>query len=139
MGDERMKIMKVMKRLDVIIIGLLLVVSFVPYLMFKNKNKDIDTSKLYAIVTVNGKVLAEIDLSAKKDDEFLIETSEGNNKIVVHDGGISIVEADCSDGVCVHQGVAKRAGDMIVCLPHRVIIEVVGTDNGDKDQDVISQ
>ncbi len=139
MGDERMKIMKVMKRLDVVIIGLLLIVSFVPYLMFKNRNKNIDESQLHAIVTVNGKVLAEIDLSAKKDDEFTIETSEGNNKIVVHDGGISIVEADCSDGVCVNQGVAKKPGDMIVCLPHRVIIEVVGTDNGDKEQDVISQ
>lgn len=134
-----MKIMKIMKRLDIVIIGLLLVVSFVPYLMFKNKSKDIDESKLYAIVTVNGKVLTKIDLSAKKDDEFVIETSEGNNKVEVRDGGIAIVEADCSDGVCVHQGVAKRLGDMIVCLPHRVIIEVVGTDNVNKEQDVISQ
>lgn len=131
--------MKVMKRLDVIIIALLVVVSFVPYLMFKNKRNDMDTSKLYAIVTVNGEVLTEIDLSAKKDDEFTIETSEGNNKVVVRDGGISIVEADCSDGVCVNQGVARKPGDMVVCLPHRVIIEVVGADNGDKDQDVISQ
>lgn len=136
MGDECMKIMK---RLDILIIGLLIIVSFVPYLMFKNKNKDIDENKLYAIVTVNGEVKAEIDLSAEKDDEFMIETSEGNNKIVVHDGGISIVEADCSDGVCVHQGIAKRPGDMIVCLPHRVIIEIVGTDNSEKEQDIISR
>ena len=131
--------MKIMKRLDVIIIVILLVISFVPYLMFKNKSKDADTSELYATVTVNGKVLREIDLSAKKDEEFIIETSEGNNKVVVKDGGIAIVEADCSDGVCVYQGVASKPGDMIVCLPHRVIIEVVGTDHGDTEEDVISQ
>lgn len=134
-----MKIMKIMKRLDVIIIGILLIISFVPYLMFKNNQKDVDTSKLYAVVTVNGEVLAKVDLSAKKDDEFLIETSEGDNKIVVHDGGISIAEADCSDGVCVNQGTASKPGDMIVCLPHRVIIEVVGTSNNTSDEDVISQ
>lgn len=131
--------MKIMKRLDVLLIGLLLVISFVPYLMFKNNKKDINEDNLYAVVTVNGKVLAEIDLSAKKDDEFTIETSEGNNKIVVHDGGISIVEADCSDGVCVNQGTAKKPGDMIVCLPHRVIIEVVGANNNTDGEDVISQ
>ncbi len=134
-----MKIMKIMKRLDVIIIGVLLVISFIPYLMFKNNPKNVDTSKVYAVVTINGEVLAEIDLSAKKDDEFLIETTAGNNKVVVHDGAISIVEADCSDGVCVYQGSASKPGDMIVCLPHRVIIEVVGKSNNTNDEDVISQ
>ena len=131
--------MKIMKKLDVVIIVILLVISFVPYLMFKNKSKDVNTSELYATVTVNGEVLREIDLSAKKDEEFIIETSEGNNKVVVKDGGIAIVEADCSDGVCVYQGVASKPGDMIVCLPHRVIIEVMGTDQGYTDEDVISQ
>lgn len=136
MGVENMKIMK---KFDIVIIGILLVVSFVPYLMFANRNKDTDKNELHAIVTVNGEVLADIDLLAHEDEEFMIETSEGNNKVVVHDGGISIVEADCSDGVCVHQGIASRTGDMIVCLPHRVIIEVVGTDNEDKEQDVIAK
>lgn len=131
--------MKVMKKLDIIIIVILLIISFVPYIMFKNKNKNINTSELYAVVTVDGKVLREIDLTAQKDEEFTIETSEGNNKIVVHNGGISIVEADCNDGVCVYQGVAKNHGDMIVCLPHKIIIQVIGTNNGNKSEDVISQ
>lgn len=131
--------MKIMKKLDVIIIGVLLIISFVPYFMFKNSQKSPEDSKIYAIVTVNGEVLARIDLSAKKDDEFVIETGDGHNKIVVHDGAISIVEADCKDGVCVEQGSGKKPGDMIVCLPHKVIIEVVGESNNNTNEDVISK
>lgn len=135
MGVERMKIVK---RLDIIIIGILIVVSFVPYLIFKNNQKDVSEDKLHAIISVSGEVYKEIDLSPNNKEEFVVETPYGNNKVQVHDGGISIVEADCSDGVCVNQGTARKPGDMIVCLPHGVIIEVVGPKNN-SDDEIISK
>lgn len=131
--------MKIIKKLDIIIILLLLSMSFVPYFLYSNKNKQGSGNNIYATITIDGEIYKVINLNENKDLEFMIKTSHGNNKVVVHDGGISIVEADCNDGVCVHQGVAKKRGDMIVCLPHKLIIEIGGADNGENEQDIIAK
>ena len=35
-------------------------------------------------------------------------------------------DADCPDRLCVKQGRIKKVGESIVCLPHKVVIEIVG-------------
>ena len=41
-------------------------------------------------------------------------------------GAISVTEADCPDGICVRQGKLTTAGVPIVCMPHRLVIEIYG-------------
>ena len=41
-------------------------------------------------------------------------------------------DADCPDKVCVKTGKIKSPGQTVVCLPHRVVIEITG-DNADID------
>ena len=37
-----------------------------------------------------------------------------------------MLEADCPDQVCVRQGWVQDRTVPIVCLPHRLVIEIVG-------------
>ena len=132
--------MKVIKKLDIVLIVVLMVISFVPYLMLKKNNvvnEDINSN--YAIVSVAGKVLKRIELKPDLNDEYLVETAYGNNKIVIRDGAIGIVEADCADGVCVGQGYINKPGQQVVCLPHRLIITIEGKNTEDKSEDIISK
>ena len=39
-------------------------------------------------------------------------------------------EADCPDKYCVKQGKIKNVGETIVCLPHKVVVEIEKTSKG---------
>ena len=58
------------------------------------------------------------------DAEFTVETSEGWNTVRISEGEVDVVEADCSNQVCVKHDPVSRAGEQIVCLPHGLVIEV---------------
>lgn len=76
----------------------------------------------YAIVQANGQERARLDLT--KETEIKIEGEEGYNLIRVRNGKVSVAEADCRDKICVKEGEKSRNGEVIACLPHRLIITV---------------
>lgn len=79
-----------------------------------------------AVVTVDGKVVKELPLS-RDTKEIEIEGYQGGiNRIVVSEGWVYMSYADCPDELCVHTGRIRNTGETIVCLPHRVVIEIKG-------------
>ena len=46
---------------------------------------------------------------------------------MVKDGKVSVTEADCPDKVCVNTGEISKSGDTIVCLPHKLVVEIEGS------------
>ena len=76
------------------------------------------------VATVDGQEVGRWLLSDSVDE--VIETEEGRNHLVIEGGKASIVEADCPDGICVKQGTISRTGQTIVCLPHKLVIEITG-------------
>jgi hypothetical protein len=44
-----------------------------------------------------------------------------------------MAEADCPDGLCVKQHKIDKTGQTIVCLPHRVVIEIEGGQTNELD------
>lgn len=55
---------------------------------------------------------------------YEITSKYGTNVIEVVKGGVRIIEASCPDKLCEHQGVITKAGQMLVCLPNRLIVEI---------------
>ena len=49
---------------------------------------------------------------------------------------VRVVESDCPTQDCVHTGSISRAGQSIVCLPARTIIQLVGESAG-SDVDIV--
>ncbi len=56
----------------------------------------------------------------------------GTNTLVIENGYAYLSDADCPDLTCVNMGKISRDGQSIICLPHKVVIEVVT--NGEDDE-----
>ena len=84
---------------------------------------------MVAVVSVNGEVLERIDLSKVREAyDIPVTTPYGNNTVHVEPGAISVTEADCPDHVCIYQGRLTGSGIPIICMPHRLVIEIEGGD-----------
>ena len=76
------------------------------------------------VVYVDGEVSNRYDLM--QEGEFTIDKEYGQNLLVIRGGKADMTEADCPDGLCVKQHSIHKTGQTIVCLPHRVVIEIEG-------------
>lgn len=65
------------------------------------------------------------ELPLSEDTRLEVTCAEGSNTVVVSGGAVQVEEADCKNQVCVQAGAVNRAGDVIVCLPHRMVVQVV--------------
>ena len=53
-----------------------------------------------------------------------IETSLGTNVVESANGGVYVSSADCENHDCMKQGAISKTGQQIVCLPHKLWIEI---------------
>lgn len=82
-------------------------------------------------VIVDGKEYGEYSLTS--DGEYIISgEAGGTNMLVIRNNEAYIKEASCPDGLCINMGKISKSGQSIICLPNRVVVEVVG----DKDADI---
>lgn len=80
-----------------------------------------------ARITRDGVLLEEIDLDRVDEPwSFTLEDGSGTNTVQVERGRIRISEADCPDQVCVNRGWISDSTVPIICLPHKLMIEIVG-------------
>lgn len=125
------------KKWDIIIIIFLIIISFLPEVIFGIFLKK-DYNRTYAVVTVNGKFYKNIPLSEHTGEStFTIKENNGYNEILVKDNFIGIKDADCSDSICIDEGFISKPGETIVCLPHKVLIEIKG-EYVDEDDIILS-
>lgn len=103
---------------DVIIIASLLLVALVSALTVFLTRDD----GAWCAVSVDGKTLAAFPLS--KDTEYAIPLDNGNNTLTIEDGKAYISFADCPDKVCAAHRPICYEGEIIVCLPHKVVVTV---------------
>lgn len=124
------------KKLDIVIIIALIIISFIPELVF-GISMGYKYDMTYAEITVGGKFYSKIPLSAHKGEDIIdIDLDGHRNKIIIKDDTIRMIEADCPDSLCIYQGEIKRVGQSLVCLPNKVMIEIKGKLE-DNDDDVI--
>ena len=97
-------------------------------LLFATRGTSKDGS--FAVVEVDGKVVASYPLS----QDGVFEVNGGSNTIEIQSGRVRMLDADCPNGECVHQGWISGSNQSIVCLPNRVVITVSG---GEKSVDFI--
>lgn len=84
--------------------------------------------KHVAKVYLDGEMICEIDLSSVNEAyDFTVECDDGYNTIAVRHGGICVSAADCGDGTCIKQGWLEGGLTPIVCMPHRLIIQLEDT------------
>ncbi|WP_110930295.1 NusG domain II-containing protein [Paenibacillus bouchesdurhonensis] len=129
-----------MKRGDVLLIGLIVVIALaflIPRWFFEDlSEKNHNNNPLVANIKVDGKLVRSVELT-EEEQIIEIETEDGLNILKVHDYGIEMIEADCPDQLCLTFGFVKRNGGTIVCLPHKMIVEIEGDSGEGDDVDAI--
>ncbi len=65
------------------------------------------------------------ELPLDTDTRLTVTTELGTNTIVVEDGAVRMLEANCPNGTCLHAPAISAPGSQIICLPHQLWIEVV--------------
>ncbi|MGN1113536.1 MAG: NusG domain II-containing protein [Oscillospiraceae bacterium] len=84
-----------------------------------------------AVITVGNKKYGEYSLN--EDKEIDISTGIGKNTIQIKNGKVTMLDADCPDKYCVRQPSISKTGESIVCLPHKVVIEIKSSKSNDID------
>lgn len=75
------------------------------------------------VVTVDGQERLRKPLTIA--GEYEITTEDGGvNVIVVGNGSVYMKSANCRDGLCMTQGRVANAAKTIVCLPHKLVVQL---------------
>ncbi len=121
-----------LKPWDFILIITLFICSFLPLILFTiNQNQLSHTETVNtAIISVNGEKIKSFTLNDPAQKlSYRYKNSDGEyNLIIVKGNKIRISDADCTDQLCVRMGWISNAGDTIVCLPHKLSIEIISSD-----------
>lgn len=78
-------------------------------------------------------------LPLDEDARIEVTTSFGTNVIVIENGTARVAEADCPKGSCMHQQPISHPGEQLVCLPHRLWVEIADNEAGSSklDEDAV--
>lgn len=63
--------------------------------------------------------------SLYEDKEIVIEEEAGKNIVKIQGGKVRMLFADCPDQYCVKHAPIDNGYEPIVCLPHKVVVEIV--------------
>lgn len=133
------EILKQFRPFDFILIGLALLLSFTPaivstYVYNQAANEE---SKLVAIVSINGEIVDELPLQEGDHTEKTYYPNPGQYNIVEVDGtSIRVREDNSPDQIAVNTGWINKRGQILVCLPHQLLIEIVERgDPSEQDED----
>lgn len=84
---------------------------------------------------LNGnRVYGEYDLT----EDQTIHIGE-TNVCEIREGEVRMTEADCPDQICVHSVPITDKGGSIVCLPNRIVLHVIDTDDTEREVDTIAE
>jgi len=125
------------KKKDIIIIAAALLCALALYLV---SQVSMGAEASSVVVTVDGREMLRRPLAM--ENSYEIAQEDGSiNVIRVEGGAVFMQEANCRDGLCIRQGKMKNAAKTIVCLPHKLVVQLTGdTPESDvSDLDVIIQ
>ena len=108
---------KLVTWLDILIIVLFVILSITIILVFASSGEG---NK--AVISVDEKIIGEYSLNTDLSKEII--TDYGFNTVVILNGECFVLDADCRDGICISRGKISKVGESIVCLPHKLIVEI---------------
>lgn len=133
-------IKKLIKPFDIVLVICLVCISFIPMVVFAmNHETPKEGSKAIALVIQEGKVIREVTLTGQFESEEFTIYGKGNqyNIIQVENEQIRIKEDNSPDQIGVMMGWKSRPGETIICLPHKMMIEIVSNQPEEPDDGVI--
>ena len=122
-----------MKKKDIILIAAVLVIALISFAAIKMTQKD----GKEVVVTVNGEEVYKTSIN--KDQTYKIPEKNGTNIMQIKDGKVTMKQADCPDQICADHKAIEKSGETIVCLPHKVVIEIKSEKGKEQELDGVTQ
>jgi len=120
----------------IVIIGLI-ILSFVPYVVFGMSHAtQKENDGTIAIVTIDGKEVDRFELNehTKHFEKTYYPGGDKYNIVEVDGTRIRVKEDNSPDQIAVMTSWISRVGQTSICLPHKLVIEIKAS-NPDNDDD----
>ncbi len=75
-------------------------------------------------IRLGNKIYATYSLNQQR--EILVHGSIGDATITISQGKVRFAKSPCHNQYCVHQGWLARAGQVAICLPNQISLELIG-------------
>ena len=85
-------------------------------------------------ITVDQKLYGTYDLN--KNQTITIQNDSGINAIQIQNKKVWMEEADCPDGYCKEQGHISKNKQTIVCLPHKLVVEISNASENETSEEI---
>jgi len=118
-----------MKRGDIKVIFIILIVVVLSYgyaffMGFSNEDKLVR-------ITKNQEVIHEFKINESYENQFTIHDEDHINIIEIKNGEVSVIESNCLNQICVRHQPIGIPGQTIICIPHKLVVEIIGSRNID--------
>ena len=117
-----------MKKKDLILICSMLVLAAAFWLVPRAVGFFGNSKEQKLRITVSGEEYGTYSL--EKDQVIKVGDT---NVCEIKDKKVSMISADCPDQLCIHQRTIQLQGETIVCLPNKVVLEIMGTKQTDQE------
>lgn len=108
---------------DKILIFSVIVISFVIFAGFQVYG--LAGGKTYVLIEINGKLYQRVSLGEDGPNlKISVPVTTGENIVEIDRDRVRMLYAQCPDKDCMRQGFISRPGQMIVCLPNRMVIKI---------------
>jgi hypothetical protein len=82
---------------------------------------------LRAVIAVRGTIIRTIPLPTPGRTRFVVEGRVGPSTIEIDGTRLRVLDAHCTEQICVRQGWISRPGQSIICMPGEIMIRIEGT------------
>lgn len=111
-----------LSRGDIVLILLALILLTNLYLRYWTS----DGHGAETLVMLEGKPYARLNLF--HDHDLDVPGPLGTSHIQVRNGQVRFTDSPCPNKLCVHTGWLKQGGEVAVCLPNRVSVQILASD-----------
>lgn len=123
-----------MKKYDYVIIVLVVAIALGSLGVLAIKPRGGYSSK-YVEISSENKLYKKIYLNSSTNERFTVKNKFGENEIEISNGSVRILDADCPDKICVKDGAIREPGQILVCLPNKVVVEIKGDSKTQENDD----
>ena len=121
-----MKLLKTKFKNDILLIGAVIILSIIAFAVIKFTAKEGANVRV-----IKGGEITDV-YSLETDGEYQIITGENGeyeNILVIKNGEAFMKSANCPDKICVNHSPVSKDGQSIICLPHKLVVEVFSEQN----------
>ena len=89
------------------------------------------------VVTSGGQVCFTASLGQQHD--VALDGPLGQTRLVVDDQGARILSSPCPRKICISMGSAKQTGDLLACVPNRILVRIDSPVDEEASYDMLSR